>query len=49
MGRLVWADPKVRDGFAFTIGVSLFTSPPEGAGAEFEAVKEAVRPVFRSR
>jgi Na+/proline symporter len=40
--------PGFAVGFAFTIGVSLLTEPPEGAAEEMQAVKEAVGPVFRS-
>jgi sodium/proline symporter len=34
-------------GFAFTIGVSLFTEVPVGAEEDFEAVRRAVGPAFR--
>jgi len=38
--------PGFAVGFLCTIGVSLFTEPPEGAGEEMDAVREAVGPVF---
>ena len=41
--------PGFAAGFLFTIGVSLLTEPPEGAAAEFDAVRKAVGPVFRSQ
>lgn len=41
--------PGFAAGFAFTIGVSLFTTPPEGAAQELASVQEAMGPVFRSR
>jgi len=40
--------PGFAAGFLSTIGVSLLTQVPEGAAEEFDAVKEAVGPVFRS-
>jgi len=40
--------PGFAAGFLCTIGVSLLTEVPEGAAEEFDAVKEAVGPVFRS-
>ena len=40
--------PGFAAGFLCTIGVSLITEVPEGAAEEFDAVKEAVGPVFRS-
>jgi SSS family transporter len=39
--------PGFAAGFLFTIGVSLFTAPPEGAEEEMAAVREEVGPVFR--
>jgi Na+/proline symporter len=41
--------PGFAAGFLFTIGVSLFTTPPEGAAEELAAVKGEVGPVFRGR
>jgi len=41
--------PGFAAGFLLTIGVSLFTEPPEGAEKELAAIKEAVGPVFRRR
>jgi Na+/proline symporter len=41
--------PGFAAGFLCTIGVSLFTAPPEGAAEELAAVRETVGPVFRSR
>jgi len=41
--------PGFAVGFLCTIGVSLFTEPPEGAAEELEAVREGVGPVFRRR
>ncbi|TFH63926.1 MAG: sodium/proline symporter, partial [Gemmatimonadales bacterium] len=39
--------PGFAAGFLFTIGVSLFTEPPEGAAEELEAVRKVVGPLFR--
>jgi sodium/proline symporter len=39
--------PGFAAGFLITIGVSLFTTPPEGAEEEMAAVREEVGPVFR--
>jgi sodium/proline symporter len=54
---VLWLKPHFYDlyemipgflmGFAFTIGVSLLTRPPEGAEEEYEAVKRAVGYAFR--
>lgn len=41
--------PGVVAGLMATIGVSLATAPPEGAAAEFDAVKKAVGPALRRR
>ncbi|MEX2376052.1 MAG: sodium/proline symporter [Dehalococcoidia bacterium] len=38
--------PGFALGFAFTIGVSLFTEPPEGAEEDFDAVKRALGSTF---
>jgi len=35
--------PGLLAGLAATVGVSLWTQPPEGAAAEFEDVHAAVR------
>jgi sodium/proline symporter len=34
--------PGFAAGFAVTIGVSLFTTPPEGAAQEFDEIRRAV-------
>lgn len=41
--------PGVLAGLAATVVVSLFTSPPHGAAAEFDAVRRAVGRPFRKR
>ena len=41
--------PGFASGFLFTILVSLFTKPPEGAGEELAAVRAEVGPIFRPR
>jgi sodium/proline symporter len=41
--------PGFAAGFLCTIGVSLVTAAPAGAAEEFEEVRKAVGPVFRSR
>ncbi len=41
--------PGFVAGFGVTIGVSLFTEPPSGAGEEFDSVHRAVGRPFRSR
>jgi Na+/proline symporter len=41
--------PGVAAGLAVTVGVSLFTTPPAQAGAEFDSVKKAVGPALRRR
>jgi sodium/proline symporter len=41
--------PGFLAGAALTILVSLFTTPPEGAGEEFESVKHAVGSPFKRR
>ena len=35
--------PGFAAGFAVTIGVSLFTQPPEGAAEELAAIREEIR------
>ncbi len=41
--------PGVAAGLAVTIGVSLFTAPPEGAGAEYESVWAKLGGTLRKR
>ena len=41
--------PGFAAGFLCTIGVSLFTEPPEGVEEEMAAIRAEVGPVFRSR
>lgn len=41
--------PGFAAGFLCTIVVSLFTTPPEGAAEELDAIREEVGPIFRSK
>ena len=41
--------PGFAAGFAFTIGVSLLTQPPEGADAEFDSIVAETGPALRRR